>query len=231
MSVSNHSRLSAYTTLAATAASASLAGVAEADTIVTDLAGLVINWNQTPTTLLDINMTGVGGIRFTSRATQFGGKSTWSFVGVVAKWDGGGSGKFQRTFYAFSKTALLANYGATANAGTQSSGPYANVNLGRSGSNYGNSAHSGTSRYLLFNFQANGDTHYGWIELLATTTGFSGDLSNYSATLGRWAYSTDAGYELAAGEIQASTPAVPGPTGLAALVFGAAGIRSSRSRH
>ena len=100
------------------------------------------------------------------------------------------------------------------------------MNLGRSnGLNSGNAAFSGASKYLLFNFQASGSTYYGWIEILATTTGVTGGISGYSATLGRWAYDTS-GTAITAGQIIPS--AVPGGAGLAALAFGAAGLRGRR---
>ena len=97
------------------------------------------------------------------------------------------------------------------------------------GGDAGNAAFSGaspqTSKYLLFNFQASGSTYYGWIEILATTTGVTGPISGYSATLGRWAYDTS-GTAITAGQIIPS--AVPGGAGLAALAFGAAGLRGRR---
>jgi hypothetical protein len=93
----------------------------------------------------------------------------------------------------------------------------------------GNSAFSGQSKYLLFDFNNSGTTNYGWLEIKALTTGVVGEgQSNYSATLGTLAYD-NSGATITAGQ----TVPVPEPSsaGLAmggALVAGAAGLRRWR---
>ena len=228
-------RLTTYASLAAATAAAAVGGTADASTVVsTALNGTVIGWNtgasQTPTTTVT-NFGGLGvnnGFKIATRATANGGYSASSFFGVVIAWQGAGSGQFRRGWTG-TNPAFLAAYGSNQAAGFSASA-FANVNLATSnGSNSGNAAFSGaspqTSKYLLFNFQASGSTYYGWIEILATTTGVTGGISGYSATLGRWAYDTS-GTAITAGQI--ITSAVPGGAGLAALAFGAAGLRGRR---
>ena len=232
-------RLTTYASLAAATAAAAVGGTADASTVVsTALNGTVIGWDtqgagQTPTTTVT-NFGGLGvnnGFKIATRATANGGSSASSFFGVVIAWQGAGNGQFRRGGLG-TNPAFLAAYGSNQAAGTSASA-FANVNLGRSsGLNSGNNAFAGaspqTSKYLLFNFQASGSTYYGWIEILATTTGVTGTgpfTSGYSATLGRWAYDTS-GTAITAGQIIPG--AVPGGAGLAALAFGAAGLRGRR---
>ena len=229
-------RLTTYASLAAATAAAAVGGTADASTVVsTALNGTVIGWNtgagQTPTTTVT-NFGGLGvnnGFKIATRATAFGRYSASSFFGVVIAWHGAGSGQFRRGGTG-TNPAFLAAYGSNQAAGTTASA-FANVNLATfNGGDAGNAAFSGaspqTSKYLLFNFQASGSTYYGWIEILATTTGVDGGtISRYSATLGRWAYDTS-GTAITAGQI--ITSAVPGGAGLAALAFGAAGLRGRR---
>ena len=234
-------RLARYGTmaLASATASATVAGTADASTVVsTALNNKKVTWqsgsNNARSLTVNTSFGGLlgsnGGFKIATRATANGGSSTGSFFGVVIEWQGGGGGQFLRSGSGLNQ-ALLANFGATQSA--SSSAAFANVNLGTSnGYNSGNAAFSGTSpgtsRYLLFNFTDGTSTYYGWIEILATTTGVSGTgpfTSGYSATLGRWAYDTS-GTAITAGQIIPS--AVPGGTGLAALAFGAAGLRGRR---
>ena len=232
-------RLTTYASLAAASASATVAATADASTVVSTAlqnTNTVIGWNPVAGQTPAATVTGFGGLaagagfKIATRATANGGSSTGSFFGVVIEWQGGGGGKFLRSGSGLNQ-ALLANFGATQSA--SSSAAFANVNLGTSnGYNSGNAAFSGTSpgtsRYLLFNFTDGTSTYYGWIEILATTTGVSGPgpfTSGYSATLGRWAYDTS-GTAITAGQIIPS--AVSGGTGLAALAFGAAGLRGRR---
>ena len=228
-------RLTTYASLAAATAAAAVGGTADASTVVsTALNGTVIGWNtgagQTPTTTVT-SFGGLGannGFRIATRATANGRDSASSFFGVVIAWQGAGSGQFRRGGPG-TNPAFLAAYGSNQAAGFGASA-FANVNLATSnGFNSGNAAFAGaspqTSKYLLFNFQASGSTYYGWIEILATTTGVTGGISGYSATLGRWAYDTS-GTAITAGQIIPS--AVPGGAGLAALAFGAAGLRGRR---
>ncbi len=132
--------------------------------------------------------------------------------------------------------AFLATYGAAANAGTASNAfVFVNRAVSNGGGNLtnnGNAAFAGasplTSKYVLFNFQSGGSTLYGWIEILSMTgSSTPGLVSNYSVTLGRWAYE-NTGVAITAGQISLSP--VPGGAGLAALAFGAAGLRERR-RH
>ena len=224
-------RLTTYASLAAATAAAAVGGTADASTVVsTALNGTVIGWNTTPTKTVT-SFGGLGannGFRIATRATANGRDSASSFFGVVIAWQGAGSGQFRRGWTG-TNPAFLAAYGSNQAAGFSASA-FANVNLANSnGINSGNAAFSGaspqTSKYLLFNFQASGSTYYGWIEILATTTGVTGGISGYSATLGRWAYDTS-GTAITAGQI--ITSAVPGGAGLAALAFGAAGLRGRR---
>jgi len=126
--------------------------------------------------------------------------------------------------------AFLAPFGATVNTGTNA-GTFANVNLGNSaGSNSGNAAFSGSSKYLLFSFNNAGNVNYGWLELVAATTGLTGGVSQYSVTLGNWAYD-NSGYQLRAGEFSPVPEAGSASmTMAAALVLGAAGLRRYRKQ-
>lgn len=231
-------RLTTYASLAATAASAAVGGTADAATVVsTALQGKKINWNtgvgNVAATSVNITFGGLlgvnGGFIINTRALPTG--SGAPFGGVVAAWQGAGNGVFlRRSFASDGNAALLAPYGSNGAASTGIA-TFANVNLGNATSDLGNSTWIGgsaaTSKYLLFNFTGTGGTYSGWIEILTTTTGFDvSGKSMYSATLGRWAYDNQAGYQLNAGQINAA--AVPGGAGLAALAFGAAGLRGRR---
>ena len=143
------------------------------------LSGTVIGWNtgagQTPTVTTN-SLPGGGGFTINTRATANGrGSDSNSFVGVVAAWNGAGNGVFRRSPLSGPIfNAYLAPLSATVAKGTGATA-FANVNLGYStGSNLGNAAFSGSSKYLLFSFDNSGTTNYGWIELTATTTGVEG---------------------------------------------------------
>ncbi len=78
-----------------------------------------------------------------------------------------------------------------------------------------------TTGYIFFKFQddnwsSNSDSYYGWLEVSRDAQG--------AYPLNRWAYQTVGG---AAAAISAPV-AIPGGTGLAALAFGAAGLRGRR---
>ncbi|MFZ9936193.1 MAG: PEP-CTERM sorting domain-containing protein [Luteolibacter sp.] len=192
----------------------------------TSRRGTVIGWNNTPTVTTN-SLPGGGGFTLNTRATAGGGGSNSGYIGVVAAWNGTGSGVFRRGGLGLNG-AYLAPVDATVAKGT-GAGPFANVNLGLSGINSGNAAFSGSSKYLLFSFDNSGTTNYGWIELTATTTGVSGGVSGYSATLGDWAYD-DSGATILAGQTgQITAIPEPGPAALTmALVIGAAGLRRWR---
>lgn len=79
-----------------------------------------------------------------------------------------------------------------------------------------------TTAYLGFRLSVGpggGDSRYGWIEYVN---------SGGSVTVSRWAYESDLNSGIATPS--ASTPAVPGLGGLAALACGAAGVRRGRNR-
>jgi hypothetical protein len=204
------------------------------------LSGTVIGWNtgagQTPSVTAN-SLPGGGGFTINTRATTNGGGSNSGSVGVVAAWNGAGSGVFRRSpgpggaFF----NAYLASLSATVAEGTGATA-LANVNLGYStGSNLGNALFSGPpSKYLLFSFDNSGTTNYGWIELTATTTGVAGSgtagdpfLSGYSATLGDWAYD-NSGVKILAGAVPEPATAALAMGG--ALVAGAAGLRRWRKQ-
>jgi hypothetical protein len=208
------------------------------------LSGTVIGWNtgagQTRT--VSRSLPGGGGFTINTRATASGKGSISPFgdpwFGVVAAWNGAGTGVFQRAAITVgTNAAYLAPLSATVSAGVASAA-FANVNFGfDSGGaavDSGNAAFSGSSKYLLFSFDNSGTTNYGWIELTATTTGLTGSgtpyVSLYSATLGDWAYD-DSGVPILAGQ----TAAVPEPATATlamggALVAGAAGLRRWRKQ-
>jgi hypothetical protein len=225
--MSTKTRLSTYATLAA-AGTGSVVGAADAAIISSSaLDNTVIKWSATPSTSTNIPVAGGPGFRVNTRATSNGGGSTASgYVGVVVAGIGGGNVSFLRG-NAGTNAIQLANYGSKATAMNQAAGwaAFGNINLGTP-SNAGNPAFSGTSKYVMFRFNNNGTTNYGWIELKAATTGFSGT-SQYSVTLGAWAYD-NTGAALGAG---VTASAVPGLGGLAALAaMGAAGVRTRRQR-
>ncbi|MFM1832400.1 MAG: hypothetical protein RLZZ461_716, partial [Planctomycetota bacterium] len=99
--------------------------------------------------------------------------------------------------------------------------------------NRGNEGFHGTSKYLLFQFDNNGQTNYGWIEILESLTPTGDGL--FGIKLGDWAYD-DSGVAITAGQTVSNsgggggTPVVPGPAGLAVLAMGAAGVRRKRDR-
>lgn len=229
------SRLSTYASLATTAAASAVGSGVEAAIIVDSTkVNTVIGWNtgagQTPA----VNVTGLGGggFRLYTMAGNAGSPSGGGKVGVAISWVGAGSGVFRKGGPG-PLPAFLAIYGATASAGTASN-PFLFVNAAQSNgavlNNRGNAAFTGasplTSKYVLFNFVSGGSTRYGWIEILSMTgSSTAGLVSNYSVTLGRWAYE-DTGVAITAGQI--SLTPVPGGSGLVALAFGAAGLRGRR---
>lgn len=216
-------------TLAGGAAALPMA-VSPADAAIiidSSLSGTVIGWDTGNGQTRDVTLAipALGHINIGTRADSGGYASGSGFVGVVAA-----GALFRR---AASSTlglnaAFLAASGATVSAGVDASA-FANINLGvfSTAGNSGNAAFSGPpSKYLLFSFTNTNtsQTNYGWIELTATTIGFSGGRSNYSATLGSWAYD-NSGVKITAG-------AIPEPSSMSlaagALVLGAAGLRRWR---
>ncbi|MGA1709059.1 MAG: hypothetical protein ACO4CI_10275 [Phycisphaerales bacterium] len=223
--MSTETRLSTYATLAA-AGTGAVVGAADAAIISSSaLDNTVIKWNATPSTATNIFGAGGPGFRVNTRATAAGGSSAGGYVGVVVAGIGTGNVSFLRG-NAGTNAIQLANAGATASAFAQSWATFGNINLGTP-SNSGNPAFSGTSKYVMFRFNIGGNINYGWIELKAATTGFIGGQSQYSVTLGDWAYD-NTGAVLGAG---VTANAVPGLGGLAALAaMGAAGVRTRRQR-
>jgi hypothetical protein len=233
--MSTKTRLSTYATLAA-AGTGAVVGAADAAIISSSaLNGTVINWNTVAGNVAstNTNIFGAGGpgFRVRTRATAAGGGTGpfFGYIGVVVSGGGIGSVSFLRG-NAGTNAIQLASYGSKATAMNQAAGwaPFGNINLGTPG-NAGNPAFSGTSKYVMFKFTNAGTTNYGWIELTAATTGISisSGASQYSVTLGAWAYD-NTGAALGAG---VTASAVPGLGGLAALAaMGAAGVRTRRQR-
>ncbi len=230
------SRLMTYAAMATTATASSIAGTAEAAIVVdSSKVNTVVGWNTSLGQIRTVNLAGLpggGSVKLFTMANASGQEPyAGGAVGVAASWIGTG------TFRIGGPGVLpgyLAAYGAAANAGAASNA-FAFVNRGVgnvSGDivNSGNAAFAGasplTSKYLLFNFQSGASTLHGWIEILSMTGSSSGaSPSNYSVTLGRWAYE-NTGIAITAGQISLSP--VPGGAGLAALAFGAAGLRGRR---
>lgn len=80
--------------------------------------------------------------------------------------------------------------------------------------------------YLGFRFSDNGvDVFYGYFDLEISRTGDDAN-SSLSVTVHGWAYNSIAGQSITIG----SPSAIPGGAGLAALAFGAAGLRCRRRR-
>jgi len=234
--MSTKTRLSTYATLAA-AGTGAVVGAADAAIISSSaLNGTVINWDTSVpgnVAATNTNIFGAGGpgFRVRTRATSNGGGTGqfFGYIGVVVSGIGTGSVSFLRG-NAGTNAIQLASYGSKATAMNQAAGwaPFGNINLGTPG-NAGNPAFSGTSKYVMFKFTNAGTTNYGWIELTAATTGISlsSGASQYSVTLGAWAYD-NTGAALGAG---VTASAVPGLGGLAALAaMGAAGVRTRRQR-
>jgi hypothetical protein len=238
--MSTKTRLSTYATLAA-AGTGAVVGAADAAIISSSaLNGKVINWNLGAGNVAATNVTVLAGQNagFTlfTRATAAGGGSNYGYGGVVlggfAPGGGGANMEFLRTntgTFPFLIKTVAASYNAGGAAASlwQSWG---NINVGPANNGPPGAAGAafspGTSKYVMFRFNNNGTTNYGWIELKAATTGFSGT-SQYSVTLGDWAYD-NTGAALGAG---VTANAVPGLGGLAALAaMGAAGVRTRRQR-
>lgn len=204
--------------LASTAAAMPMLTVnSEAEIIVnSSLAGTVISWNNTPSATA--NLFGSVGFNIGTRATASGGVSASFFVGVGAAWNGT-SGGFRRGGNGLN-AAFLGAAGDTFNAVGIGQSQFANINLG-SGyggniySNLGNYAFSSAEgpKYLMFRFDNGGTFNYGWLEITEMTGTGSGSQSDYSATLGNFAYD-NSGATLANG-------VVPEPSSVALLMMGA----------
>jgi hypothetical protein len=202
------------------------------------LNGKVINWNTGAGNVAATNVTVLAGqnagFNLHTRATSNGGGSNSGYCGVVLGGfaPGGGGANMQvlrvNTGTPFLIKTVAANYTA-GGAGASLWQGWGNINVGPSfnlANGSGAAFSTGTSKYVMFRFNNNGTTNYGWIELKAATMGFSGT-SQYSVTLGDWAYD-NSGAALGAG---VTANAVPGLGGLAALAaMGAAGVRTRRQR-
>jgi MYXO-CTERM domain-containing protein len=244
-------RLGRYVTLAALGGAAT---AANAEVIVSSAynghwVGL---WSPADNVQLTIDGL-AGGINIRTRYANGGSgfvrptthhMRTWGYVGVEVQ--GSLAGFRVKRNGGADRRALLAAYGATQGMGESiqftehgaaEPATFANVNLaygtnpGRywSGTNFmnrGNEGFHGTSKYLLFHFDNNGQTNYGWIEILESLKPHDGQ---YAVRLGDWAYD-DSGVAITAGQTSSGTPAVPGPAGLAVLAMGAAGVRRKRDR-
>ncbi len=193
----------------------------------------VVGWNTASGQTRDVQFTlpGGGGLRFRTFATASGGSyrpaPSYGLVGVRVSFAG-----TQTNIRSKTSIPYLAPFGATVAAGTgllASAWLNGAVIFTNGSSSLGNSAFSGQSKYLLFDFNNSGTTNYGWLEIKALSTGVVGEgKSNYSATLGTLAYD-DSGATITAGQ----TVPVPEPSSAAlamggALVAGAAGLRRWR---
>ena len=237
--MSTKTRLSTYATLAA-AGTGAVVGAADAAIISSSaLNGKVINWNTGAGNVAATNVTVLAGatnagFNLHTRATAAGGGSFSGYCGVVLGGfaPGGGGANMQvlrvNTGGPYLIKTVAANYTAGGAAASLWQG-WGNINVGpnvNGAAGSGAAFSPGTSKYVMFRFNNNGTTNYGWIELKAATVGFSGT-SQYSVTLGDWAYD-NTGAALGAG---VTASAVPGLGGLAALAaMGAAGVRTRRQR-
>ena len=205
----------------------------------TSFSGTVIGWDTGASQTRSVTVSslpGGGGFTINTRATASGKTSAGGangFFGVVADWAGPGNGVFRRGGTG-TNPAYLAPFSATVAKGTGAAA-FGNVNLGTYyGFNSGNSAFSGSSKYLLFSFDNSGTPNYGWIELTATTTGVTGSSdpyqSAYSATLGNWAYDNSGATILAGQTVPVPEPATATLAMGGALVAGAAGLRRWRKQ-
>lgn len=112
--------------------------------------------------------------------------------------------------------ALVGSQMAASNFGPA---PYPGA-WGQLGGTVGNSIRG----YLGFRFSNDGSTvFYGYFDLTISRSG-TDENSSLSVTVHGWAYNSVAGQSITIG----SPAAIPGGTGLAALAFGAAGLRGRR---
>lgn len=79
---------------------------------------------------------------------------------------------------------------------------------------------------VAFSMGISASTYYGWINYSLSRSG-----NVFAFTINGWAYNNVSGQGIIAGQnTAAGSNAVPGMGGLAALAFGAAGVRSRRQR-
>ena len=163
---------------------------------------------------------------FTINGTRFfaahSGSGNWSFTGYAFAGftaSGFASGEFAMVNAGdLISTAFSGNNGYISNtmifAGSEMTANTSSLDLG-------------TGEIVGFSLtDSGGETYYGWIDYdLSMSEG------EYAFTVNSWAYNDVAGEGIIAGQYQAaSSSAVPGLGGLAALAIGAAGVRSRRQR-
>ena len=222
-----NSRMARYMAMAGAAAGAVAVGENVNATIVVDasLSGTVVGFSSgNPGPAVSATIAAGVKLRFSVQRTAFDSKRTVNMA--VAS----GSMLLQDQGQA---RVRLKTYGqvATGSPGVSSVdllqanrvGTYSFFGFGNPGNASFSGASPNTSRYFLFNFVQGSSTYYGWFELLAMAAPQTG--GNLTVTLGRWAYD-NTGATVFAGQLSGS--AVPGGTGLAALAFGAAGLRGRR---
>jgi hypothetical protein len=156
-------------------------------------------------------------------------KSGWTTLGVIAFGFG-----YSNPFFFKRRASFLSIVGPGikwSNApGSTGSGPFAiatrgykgttGVKFGGAGSNNGNFS----DQYALFQFQAGGNTLYGWLELSSSVSAFSGP----DVTLEGLAVDIS-GAQILSGDTGTPEPSTMALTGLAALALGAAGLRRWRA--
>lgn len=237
--LSRKTSLQRYAAIAGATTASAVVGWAEADIIVNSSnVGVTIGYGGSSATADNSFFLGGGGFRLAVRNPSVPNGTDANYAGVVAVWIGAGTGQFAAYGSGVNQADLVSYGGSAATGATYQN--FVDVNNGRrvnpggtggtfsNFNNDGNSSFSGTSKYLMFNFN-NGGTKYGWIEITGMTGGTNGSYGGgYGLTLGRWAYD-DSGAAITAGQTS-NTPAVPGPAGLAALALGAAGVRRNRGR-
>ena len=242
-------RISRYATAAKVAAAIPVAMLAaNADATIYSQTGLSVTVGSSQTAAQAIQITGAGGVlvgelEVQRRTVAFGGNPARSFASVfingpagsatfrylaqaqngVGAWSGGLPVYANATWNNPGRTP--AQFAGTNNAiGTGATGiiafgtSNAPSGINRDPQGVGN---TGRTWYLLFKFKGGAAIgNYGWISFTANVNGFG----NSSLTFTGWGWD-DSGATIGAG---VTASAVPGGTGLAALAFGAAGLRGRR---
>lgn len=246
-------RVSRYAAIAKVAAAIPTAILAaNADATIYSQTGLnvTISNSSTKGAVETFQITGAAGaVVVTVNVNRWSNASrvSWASVALVnGIGTAAGNASFQQVFQRSAATSSAATWygGLPVRAGATWNNPGRNLNadfkgvanssrIGATGAiNFGNSntaftfnndpqnvGNAGDTWYLLFKFNAGAASgNYGWLSFTANVVGFG----NASITFTGWGWS-DSGTPFGAG-----ASAVPGGTGLAALAFGAAGLRGRR---